>query len=275
MDLWLETIGVFVVSILGVFLGKLFSRLGKPYWLCGYFLPLLFIAALLITKYSARVAFSPAFSWIAGGQARFIILSLAITIGLTTPLSRLPHRFERCIVYGLMVVIIASFSYSFLLAPALLKDELSNLKTKVDSSGICFQSRDYTCGPAAAVTALRRLGFEAQEGEIAVLSHTSPFTGTLPDRLYAALQNHYADEGLKCQYRRFDSVLQLKDAGITLAVIKNAFLSDHCVAVLEVSDRMVLIADPVLGKRRISHEQFEKIWRFSGIVLQRDPMRSI
>ena len=270
MDLWLETLGVIFAAILGVFFGKMFSRLGQPYWLCGYFLPLLLIAVFVMTRYSAALGFLPPFSWVADGRARFIILSLLITMGLTTPLSRLPHRYEKFIVSGLMVVFIASFSFSFLIVPALLKNHLSNLKTRVDSNGICYQSRDYTCGPAAAVTALRRLGLQAQEGEIAVLSHTSPLTGTLPHRLYAALQNQYGDEGLKCRYRHFDSILQLKDAGITLAVIKNAFLLDHCVAVLEVSDRMVLIADPVLGERRISHEQFERTWRFCGIVLKRD-----
>jgi len=270
MDLWLETLGVILAAVLGVLFGKMFSRLGRPYWLCGYFLSLLLIAVFVMTRYSTALGFWPPFSWIAVGRARFIFLSLVITVGLTTPLSRLPHRYEKFIVCGLMVVFIASFSFSFLIAPALLKGHLLNLKTKVDSNGICFQSRDYTCGPAAAVTALRRLGFQAQESEIAVLSHSSPLTGTLPRRLYAALQNQYGDKGLKCRYRHFDSILQLKDVGITLAVIKNAFLLDHCVAVLEVSDRMVLIADPVLGKRRISHEQFKKIWRFCGIVLKRD-----
>jgi predicted double-glycine peptidase len=47
------------------------------------------------------------------------------------------------------------------LVPALIKERLSNLTTRLDSNGICYQSTDYTCGPAAAVTALRRLGLQA------------------------------------------------------------------------------------------------------------------
>jgi len=174
-----------------------------------------------------------------------------------------------------MVVIVVHFSVSNFIATALLKYDLSNLQTTIDSDGICFQSRDYTCGPAAAVTALRKLGFHAQEGEIAVLARTSPIIGTLPRCLYAALQNRYGHKGLKCQYRHFDSITQLKGQGITLAVVKDAFLSDHCVAVMEVSDRMVTIADPVFGKLNMSYKQFEKIWRFSGIVLNQDPSQSI
>ena len=127
-----------------------------------------------------------------------------------------------------------------------------------------------TCGPAAAVTALRKLGLRAYEGEIAVLSYTSPVTGTLPMCLYTALQNRYKDEGLECEYRQFDSIEQLNNGSVTLVVTRSAIFSDHCVAVLDVSDKMVTIADPGFGKRLMSHEQFKKIWRFSGIVLKRD-----
>jgi hypothetical protein len=122
------------------------------------------------------------------------------------------------------------------LFPALIKDALSNLTTTINSNGICYQSTDYTCGPAAAVTALRRLGLSANEGELAVLSYTSPIAGTLPTCLTSALQERYGTEGLKCQYRYFDSITQLRNAGITLAVVKDGFMNSHCVTVLGVSD---------------------------------------
>jgi predicted double-glycine peptidase len=162
------------------------------------------------------------------------------------------------------------FSVTPFVVPVLIKEKLSNLKTTVNSSGICFQSTDYTCGPAAAVTALRRLGLSANEGEIAVLSYSSPVAGTLPTCLSAALQQRYGTEGLKCQYRHFDSITQLRDSGITLAVIRDGLVNDHCVTVLGVTDYMVTLADPVWGKMLMSHKDFEKVWRFSGIVLKRD-----
>jgi predicted double-glycine peptidase len=89
------------------------------------------------------------------------------------------------------------------------------------------------------------------------------------------LQDRYSAEGLSCRYRRFDSVAQLKNAGITLALVREAFMMDHCLAVLEVSDDAVTVADPVTGTRLMPYEQFEKIWRFCGIVLQRNPLQSI
>jgi hypothetical protein len=272
---WLETIGVVLVALLGGLLGRVFSRLRKGYWTVGYFLPLLLIATLVITRYVNSLSFMRPLVWITAGRAKFVILSLAATMGLVTPLSRLPRKCEKFVVCILMTMVVTWFSVLPFLVPALIRGHLANLKTLVDSNGICFQTTDYTCGPAAAVTALRKLGLTANEGEIAVLSRTSPIAGTLPGCLQTALQTRYGADGLICQYRRFDSVVQLKEAGVTLAAVRDAFLTDHCVAVLEVSDQMVTIADPVLGKKLLSHEQFEKIWRFSGIVLNLNPTQSI
>ena len=275
MNPWLETIAVSLVALLGIFLGKTFSSFRKPSWTLGYFLSLLLIAMLVITRYSNAIGFVPPFSWITTGRIRFVVLSLAVTMGLTTPLSRLPRKCEKVTICILMAVVVTWFCILPFLVPALIRDSLSNLRTIVNSDGICFQTRDYTCGPAAAVTALRKLGLPAHEGEIAILSHSSPVAGTLPWCLYTALQNRYGADGLKCQYRRFDSLSQLKSAGVTLAVVRDAFLSDHCVAVLEVSDHIIIVADPVVGKKLMFHKQFEKIWRFSGIVLKRDSTQSI
>jgi hypothetical protein len=270
MTPWLETIGIILVALLGVFLGKLFSHPRKAYWIAGYFLSFFLILFLVVTRYSNSLAFVPMLVWITAGRGKFVIFSLAVTMGLTTPLSRLPYKFERIAIYIVMTVVVVWFSVLPFLVPALIEGRLANLTTLLDSNGICFQTTDYTCAPAAAVTALRKLGLTAYEGELAILAHTSPVAGTLPVCLQTALQNRYGNQGLRCHYRHFDSVAQLKDAGITLAVIKSAFMSDHCVAVLEVTDKLITIADPVIGKQSMSYKQFEEIWRFSGIVLKRD-----
>lgn len=275
MNPWLETVGIIIVALLGIFLGRAFSRLRKACWTLGYFLPLVLIAMLVAARCDDKLTFTPPFFWLTTGRVKFVVLCLAVTMGLTTPLSRLPRRCEKRIICILMGVVVVWFSVLPFLVPALIKDHLSNLKTRVDSNGICFQTKDYTCGPAAAVTALIKLGLPASEAEIAVLSHSSPVTGTLARCLSTALQNRYRADGLKCQYRRFDSISQLKNTGVTLAVVRDAFLRDHCVAVLEISDRMVTIADPVSGKKLMSHKQFGKIWRFTGIVLKRNAAQSI
>jgi hypothetical protein len=201
--------------------------------------------------------------------------SLAVTMGLTTPLSRLRYRFERVIVCLVMAACITWVSILPFLVPALIKGRLLSLGTRLDENGVCLQTTRYTCGPAAAVTALAKLGLPAEEGELAVLSRSSPLLGTLPACLSSALEQRYSDQGLRCTLRHFSSIDQLRDAPVTLAVVKDAFLLDHCLAVLDVSDEEVTVADPVLGRRSMSREQFERIWRFSGIVLTIAPPPSI
>jgi len=275
MNPWVETAGVVLVAMFGVFLGRVFSGLRKPYWQFGYFLSLVPIAMLVLARCNNVLYFVRPFSWVTTGRVKFIILSLAATMGLTVLLSRLPRKCEKLLVCALMVMVVTWFLVLPFLVPAFIKDRLSNIKTRLNSQGICFQSTNYTCGPAAAVTALGKLGLSADEGELAILSHTSPVAGTLPACLSSALQSRYGAAGLKCQYRHFDSIEQLRNAGVTLAMVRDTFLLDHCLAVLEVSDRTVTAADPVAGTKLMSHEQFEKIWRFSGIVLKRDHTRSI
>jgi hypothetical protein len=267
---WLETIGVIFVALLGILLGRLSSSFRKPYWAWSYLVPIILITMLVLTRFNNTLFFTPPFSWVTAGRTRFIVLAFAVTTGLTAPISRLPRRCEKLIVGILMAGVVVWFSVMPFLVPALIKDELSNLTTNVNSNGICFQSTNYTCGPAAAVTALGKLGLSANEGELAVLSYTSPIVGTLPTCLSSALKRRYGTEGLKCQYRYFDSITQLKNAGITLAVVRDGFMNSHCVTVLGVSDYVITIADPVMGRRLMSYEQFEKVWRFSGIVLKRD-----
>ena len=275
MNPWLETVGVIFIALLGILLGRAFSTLRKPYWTVGYFLSIILISMLAITRTEGVLGFVPPFSYLTAGRIRFVIVSLAVTIGLTTPLSRLPYRFEKFAIGVLMTVVVIWFSVLPFLVPALIRDELASLETRIDPDGICFQTTDFTCAPAAAVTALRKLGLSADEGEIAILSHSSPVAGTLPECLSSALENRYGAAGLRCQYRHFDSLAQLKNAGLTLVILRDAFLSDHCVTVLEVSDHFVTFADPVTGKKTIPSEQFEKIWRSSGIVLNRDSAQSI
>lgn len=269
MDPWLETICVFVLSCIGILCGMVFWRLSRPLRLFGYLFPLFIIISLIIIRVISSSTLTQTLYWLTISRLKFAILSFTVPMGLIAPLPKLPYRWEKIATYIVTCIFIVLFSFPPFLAPALVRHDLSNLQTRVNSDGICFQSKSYTCAPAAAVTALRKLGLPAYEGEIAILSHTSPITGTLPWSLCTALQRRYRSDGLNCQYRRFDSISQLRDADITLVAVKDTFLSDHCVAVLEISEDTVTIADPAIGKISISLEQFERVWRSSGITLKR------
>jgi hypothetical protein len=266
---WFETAGVCITILLGAWVGRACSRLKNPHWCWGYLIPLTLIAFLIASTYISLSSFIPPLAWLSGGRMRFIIIGFASAMGSMTLFGRLKNTLEKTVVLIFTAGVITWAAVLPFLVPALIKNELAALQTKFDADNVCSQTTDFTCGPAAAVTALRRLGLTAQEGEIAVLSHASPISGTLPWCLYKAIQNRYAGDGLECQFRHFDSVGQLRNASVTLAVVKDAFLLDHCVAVLDVDDDTVTIGDPVLGRLKMSYNDFAAVWRFYGITLNR------
>jgi len=156
------------------------------------------------------------------------------------------------------------------LMPVLMIGYNSGLKTRVDDDGVCLQSNGINCGPAAAVTALRMLDLDGEEGELAILAYTSPVSGTPPDLLCNALTRRYAGQNLKCDYRLFKSISEMKDTKeVVIAVIKFSFLIDHYVTVMEITDDAVIVGDPLHGKSTYTREQFEEKWRHTGVVLSR------
>jgi len=267
---WLETLGVAGLGVLGVLAGRWFSRLRRPYWVLGYLIPMVFVAAFVAVTCVRWLEFYCPFRWLVAGRREFALMALVGTMVLTTPLSRLPRRSQRLAVGAFLCLFVAKLSVLPFLAPAFYLKQLAALETHVDSDGVCGQNTDFTCGPAAAVTALRRLGFPAEEGELAVLCRTNPFSGTAPDVLCEVLRQRYGSRGLRCEYRPFASIDELKQAGLTLAVVKFSWLVDHYVTVLEVTGETVVVGDPLAGKVTLSHREFAAKWRFVGVVVGRE-----
>lgn len=250
-------------------LGAWFSRLPKLYWLIGYFLPFVMIVLYAVGSREPALAFTPPISWMRMGRIKFAIVGFIGAMILTTPLMKLPNRRDRVAVGCLMVLVVLLTSVWPFLAPAFNRDYLASLTTRIDDDGVCLQNTSYTCGPASAVTALRKLGIAADEGQIALLAHTSATIGTPPDILAAALSRQFARQGLICDYRGFKSIADLKKAGLTLAVVKYNLLLDHYVTVLDVSDRAITVGDPLNGLTKLSPAEFAAEWRFEGVVVSR------
>jgi len=269
MNLWLAAAVALFCALAGVMLGWLFSRLRSPYWTIGYLIPVVLVFAYALAFQVPAIMFVPPLSWMMMGIKKFAALGFIATLVLTTPLSRVPQKRIRIVIAVFLAVIVFFLSIWPFLAPMVDRRELSRLKTHVDKDGICLQSADYTCGPASAVTALRKLGLPAEEGQIAILSCTSFQEGTPTDMLANGLQNEYGKDGLVVKCRVFKNISELKQAGLTLAVVKYGWLEDHWVTVLEVTDSEVVVGDPLAGLTRYSYEGFCKRWRFIGIVLER------
>jgi len=269
MNLWLAAAVALLCALAGVVLGWLFSRLRAPYWTIGYLIPVILVFAYALAFHVPAIMFLPPFSWVMMGIKKFAALGFIVTLVLTTPLSRIPQKRNRIMIAVLMAVIVFFLSIWPFLAPMVDRRELSRLTTHIDKEGICLQSADYTCGPASAVTALRKLGLPAEEGQIAILSCTSFQEGTPTDMLADGLKSAYGKNGLVVKCRVFKDISELKQAGLTLAVVKYGLMEDHWVTVLEVTDSEVVVGDPLAGLGRLSYGEFSKRWRFIGIVLKR------
>ena len=273
MNLWLAATGALVCALMGVALGRWFSQLRSPYWAIGYVVPLILIFAYALAFRVPAILFLPPFCWLLMGIKKLATFGFIAPLVLTTPLSRVPRTRNRFAITVLMAVIVFFMSLWPFLAPIVDRGQLSRLQTKVNSDGICLQSTPYTCGPAAAVTALRKLRLSTEEGQIAILSCTSEQEGTPVDMLADGLQHEYANGGLAVKCRAFKNISELRQAGLTLAVIKYSLIEDHWVTVLEVTDSEVIVGDPLAGLARLPHDEFCKRWRFVGIVLERKSPR--
>jgi hypothetical protein len=270
MNLWLEIFFAVLSGFAGFGLGCLCSRLPKGWWLLGYFIPLSLILLFGAANYCpACLAPAPKLLWLVMGRKKFLLLGFVAAMVLATPLSRLSQKRDRWIITLLIATVVFGGSVWPFLTPMFNRGRLAQLQTCMDLQGVCRQSTDYTCGPAAAVTVLRKLGFPAEESELALLSGTSAVTGTPLDLLAEALRQKYGKDGLMVEYRYFKNFEELQQAGLTLAVVKYSFMVDHYVAVLKVNDIAVTVGDPLNGIQIISREDFLKQWRFCGIVLQR------
>lgn len=265
---WLESLAVSGIAVSAFMLGRWSSRLPKPYWIIGCLIPLGILLLYCLAVFEPKVAMVPPLSWMLMGRSKFVCFNFVTTMVLSAPLGRLPQKRNRVMIC-LLILVLTSMSVVPFAAPAFNRNYLARLKTRVDGEGICRQSNAYTCGPAAAVTILRKLGVAAEEGEIAILSHATGLSGTDPDVMAKALQKLYATNGVTAEYRGFRNTRELGDAGFTVAVMRFNALQDHCVAILGVETNRVVVGDPLSGLSSSSIEEFEDKWQFAGIVIKR------
>ncbi len=265
----LQSLSVALLAGLDALTGFAFARLRSRAWVLGFVLPLIVILMIGLTRRSYPLQFVAPFRWLDAGRTEFAAVAFLAAMLMMTPIARLPRSRLR----WLSAIFVASFvvqaSVMPFLMPALQRDELSKLHTKFTADGVCLQSTDYTCGPAAAVTALRAMGITAAEGDLAVLAHTSRSTGTEPDVLADVLQARYAAQGLWFTYQPFKSAADLPTDRPTIALINYTFFVDHYVAVLKIGKDDVTIGDPLTGLTHQSFAAFEHDWRKVGIVVSK------
>lgn len=269
MELWFETFGILVIAVCGLGAGLWASKRSPAARIAAMAISFVIIGVILLARQSILWELLPPLRPIAAGRLRFVLLALAVTMGLTAPLSQLRSgisRFITCLIMSVFLAILITLPF---MGPAMVQRDLSDMPTQLDIDGVCRQNQPFTCGPAAAVTALKHFGLIANEGQLAVAARTSPIIGTSPWNLYQTLRDNYAAQGLRCSFGYLDSLEQVPPDSVALIVVRNAFLSDHCVAVLAYNEQTVTIADPMEGLVYVPRAQFARQWRNCGIVLQR------
>jgi predicted double-glycine peptidase len=266
---WLEVFVALIVILASGALGWRCSRLPKGWWLLGYIPPLAGALAVAVATRKPEWALHPLLSWIFIGRLKVLMMGAVVAMLFSALIPRLPRKRDR-MALGILTVVAALYVGVWPgVATIANREKLAHLETKLDGDGVCRQSTDYTCGPAAAVTGLRILGIQAQEGELAILARTSTATGTPPDILASVLSKRYAAERLKAEFRRFRTVSELRGAEPVLVLIQFMPMLDHWICVVDVTDTEIVVADPLNGMERWSHEKLADRWRNVGIALSR------
>jgi len=229
----------------------------------------LLVALAMAGRFPEVVYRWPVLYPLAAGRVRFVLLIFSVTLGLSTPLAQLTRPSVRQITCGIMALYISALAILPFLGPAAVQDQLAGLSAQFDADGVCHQRQSFTCGAAAAVTGLRHLGLSADKGTLAVAARTSPIIGASIWTLYRAIDQQYQQQGLLCGFGMFDTLEAVPRDAVLLAVMRSSPFYDHCVAVLEFTDKDVLVADPAAGLMRIPMAEFLDAWRHCGIVLRR------
>jgi ABC-type bacteriocin/lantibiotic exporter with double-glycine peptidase domain len=185
---------------------------------------------------------------------------MAILTELLLPTLNLSHKYIKTVLYA--GVIILSF-LPVTLQTATVYD-VKGLTTVYDKYGICLQTTDYTCGPAATVTALKQFGIKVDEAELAIGVQTKYHLGSTVLDVYQYLVNTYPQ--LKYEVVH-SSIEQLKKPGVYIIGEKVGTLQYHCITILRYEDGCFIVGDPALGLQYISDEAMQKSWVGVGIKI--------
>jgi len=139
------------------------------------------------------------------------------------------------------------------------------MAARFDDDGVCRQSTDYSCGPAAAVMMAQHAGREISEGEMAQLCLLKAHRGVTALELCRGLNIALRPEQHRARIRR---VAPAELGGVRrpfLAELVRGGQAEHCVMVVEVAADSLILADPARGRYATTRDGFVKQW--TGIVI--------
>ena len=262
MAAWVEMIVVLAVAGIAVRMGRRIGN-GRWWWL-GFAGALALVSLVIVGRRSVRMSFVWPVSEAVGPHAGPMLMALAIPMMLSVLMVKLREKRKRVTVGVLMGATILYFVVAPLALPLAVRANLLGGVTKVDGNGVCLQQHGYSCGPAAAVTCLRMLRVNGDEGAIGAAARTSPGMGTDGWMLAAAVNDLYRTKGVCCEYRFVGKLETLRLPAV--ASIWSPQYGGHYLAVLEVAKEIVVVGDPLSGRYRMGRAEFLQQW--SGAAME-------
>lgn len=262
------------VSLLAMVVGMTLGWRAGRGWLAVYGVGLGATLAIGVVTRWPQASEWWCFGWAGDVRVKSWVAAIVVPALLLAPTHRLANSRRIRILVG-SGVLAGGIGVLPLLSAVLVADRLLLMPTRWGTDGVCRQQTDFTCGPAAAVTALRRLGVMADEGQMALAALTTPLTGTSPEALARMLQRGFGDRGVRVGVRNFGGIEELAPQGVTLVVVRYGFMLDHWVCVLGVTDKGIEVGDPMCGREVWKRDEFERRWRKVGVELGLRPGRGL
>ena len=261
--LWIKLLAVLMLVAVGVVVGRRVGK-GRKWW-AGVGGSFLLVSLVIVGRRSEYLAFVWPFSWAISPHVGPLMMGWAIPVMLGVLIARLPERRKRVMVGMLTVVALVYFGVLPVVLPLAVRGSLLRTATVVDNNGVCRQQHGYSCGPAAAVTCLRVLEVEGQEGNIGALAETAPTLGTDGRMLAKAVEKLYGNQGVRYTYRYVSRLEDLRVPAVTAIFLPK--YGGHWVAVLAVEEDGVVVGDPLSGQERWDWQTFLDQWRGATVEI--------
>jgi len=193
---WLTVLAVTGAALTGILLRLASAGLKGNRRLTGFFAAMgLVFLVVLGRRFPAVLPYAPV-TWIMQGRVEYVAMGPASTMGMSTLLPQISRPRMRWLVGIFMVIAALRHAVLPFAYPLFIRDQWEDSETMLVEGVYCRQSTHYSCGPAAAVSALAHLNVPASEGELVIHAYTSPIAGTDSDLLADAINRRYGNNGI-------------------------------------------------------------------------------
>ncbi|MGD0090708.1 MAG: cysteine peptidase family C39 domain-containing protein [Planctomycetota bacterium] len=197
--------------------------------------------------------------------------------GLQRPAGRSSARRTVLLLVLLTGVVLIAASNPLLGPPDIEKCEADLANTRVDTDNVVRQTTNYTCGPAACATLLRRTGLdpEATESEMVPLCLTKRWGGASTLGMAVGLKKKVAPLGWHVRIVEPDWEAFKRLRKPALCAMSYLPFINHAVVVCAVEEGRVQVADPIAGLSCWPENEFRKMFRNEAVVVfRKDPQEA-